>query len=260
MRVPLREWNSRGARLRGESMIGSRISPIAGAALLSVAVAGAAQAGYWEAVYDFAPASMVETTNPGGVYLDPLSGQITVQYDAASSMAPLTGARLVAGNTRVSLSQPAGILTVTGVTDVALSPPPGGTPGTLSGAALQFAVVANSTTSGFLHCYDGTGPGGVCSAFFGTPSSNPIPQTGTGPFSFPQFNFSATAGVGDFVASPQTATPQPSVTTVTQYIGREISRVWVPDAAAPMLGSAGTTLLLTGMLFSGWRNARRRRG
>ena len=237
----------------------SRISSILAAALLSVSLAGAAQAGFWEVVYDFAPASEVVTTNPGGIFQDPLTGQITVQYDAVSSMAPLTGARLVAGNTKVTLLQDAGILAVTGETDVALSPPPGGTPGALSGAALQFAVIANSTTSGFLHCSDGPGTGGVCSAFFGTPSSNPIPQTGMGPFTFPQFNFSMTAGVGDFFASPAVSMPQAGVTTVTQYAGREISRVWVPDAAAPMLGGVGTTALFAGMLFSGWRNARRGR-
>ena len=183
------EWNLARSQAPGGSMSRSRISSIFAAALLSVVVAGAAQAGYWEAVYDFAPASMVETTNPGGVFLDPLTGQITVHYDAVSSMAPLTGARLVAGNTRVIISQPAGVLTVTGDTNVALSPPPGGTPGTLSGQFLNLAVIANSTTSGFLHCYDGGGT--ACNTFFGTPGSNPIAQTGSGPFTFPQFTFSS---------------------------------------------------------------------
>lgn len=234
---------------------GTRI--LAVAALLTL-LAGAANAGYWKTIYDFAPGSIVTTTNPGGVFMDPLSGTIEVHYDAPTSVAPLTGARLVAGNTLVMLSQAAIILTVTGTTNVALSPPPSGTPGTFSGGVnLNFGVIASSTTTGSLHCADFTGPGGVCSTFFGTPASTPIPQTGSGPFTFPMFVFTATAGVGDFTAPPVVQFPQPSVTTSTAYVGREISRVWVPDAAAPMLGTAGTSVLLMGMLLSGWRSSRR---
>jgi hypothetical protein len=228
--------------------------------LLLLGLAGSAQAaGYWEVEYDWAPSSDVETTNPGGVFNDPLVGKIKIQYDAASSGAPLTAARLVSGNTNVLLSQAAGVLTVTGNTDVAMSPPPGGTPGTLAGAVLNLAVVTNSTTSGFLHCYDGTGPGGLCSLFFSSISaSNTIPQGGSGPFTFPQFNFVATAGVGDFTAPVVTQYPQLSVTTRTSYVGKELSRVWVNAVGAPTMGVAGSGLLVGTLLLSGVRRARRR--
>lgn len=229
--------------------------------LLALGLAGSAQAaGYWEAVYDFAPGTNVETINPGGTYNEPLTGTITIQYDAASSGAPLTAARLVAGNTKFIFSQPAGVLTVTGDTMVLLSPPAGGTPGTLAGAVLNLSVVADSTTSGFLHCYDGTGPGGVCAGFFGGVSaSNTIPQADSGPFTFPQFNFVATAGVGDFTAPDVVSFPQMSVTTTTSYVGREISRVWVEAVGAPTMGVAGSGLLIATLLLSGVGRARRRR-
>jgi len=228
-------------------------------ALLAFLLAGsAAQAGHWSAVYDLAPGSNLQTTNPGGVFNDPITGSMTIEYDAASSGAPLTGARLVTGQIDNMLNQNAGVILLTGSLMNMLSPGTGGTPGTLSGVALNLAVVANHTVSGFLHCTDAVGGTlGACNAFFGTPSTNPIPQTGTGTFQLPTFNFAATAGVGNFTSTASVQTPQTGVTTSTVYVGQEVSRVWVADV--PAMNPAAMGALLTGLLVSGGVLVRRLR-
>lgn len=222
------------------------------ASLLVATFATTAHAGFWSAVYDLAPGSNIVTTNPGGTFVDPITGSMTIFYDAASTGAPLTGARLVQGQIDNTLNQNAVILTVTGTGMNTLTPGPGGTPGTLSGVALNLSVVADHTVSGFLHCADATGPGGVCNIFFGTPASNNIPQTGTGPFQLPTFNFGATAGVGDFTSTAATSMPQAGVTISTTYVGKEVSRTFF--APEP----SGVAMLVPGVLLvAGLRAARR---
>jgi len=211
--------------------------------LLSVAFATASHAGYWEVVYDMAPGSNLQTLNPGGTYNDPITGTLTIQYDTASTVWPLTGARLVAGQLNGSINQAAGVLTVTGANTNVLSPPGSGTPGTLSGNSLNLSVVANHTLSGFLHCYDATGPGGFCSIFFGTPASNTIPQVGSGTFALPRFDFAATAGVGDFTSTAVVSMPQAGVTTTVVYRGKEISRTFVPEPGSLAMLVPGVLLL-----------------
>jgi hypothetical protein len=210
--------------------------------------ASAANAGFWLVHYDLAPASNIVTVNPGGTFNDPVTGKVRMFYDAATIAAPLSNPRLMAGQLDNTLNQPAGILTVTGSIMNALTPGLAGTPGTFSGAALNLSVVANHTVSGFLHCYDVTGPGGVCSIFFsGVPSSNQIPQTGTGPFTMPQLNFtSGTAGVGDFTSTASVQmTPMMSVTTTTTYIGKEILRTFfVPEPSGVAMLVPGALMLM----------------
>ena len=113
-------------------------------------LATAASAGHWEVLYDLAPGSNLQTVNPGGVFNDPVTGTPEIHYDAASTGAPLTGARLMAGQIDNTINQPAGVLTVTGANQNTLIPGAEGTPGTLSGVALQFSVVANHSVSGNL--------------------------------------------------------------------------------------------------------------
>jgi hypothetical protein len=212
--------------------------------LLSATFATAAHAGFWSVVYDLAPDSTVTTDNPGGTFVDPITGSLTMFYDAASTGAPLTGAHLVAGQIDNTLSQPAGVLTVTGTGMNALSPGIPGAAGTLSGAVLDLAAVANHTVSGFLHCYDATGPGGVCNTFFGTPASNTIPQTGSGTFGLPNFNFASTAGVGDFTSDAAVSMPLAGVTVTTVYVGKEVSRTfYAPEPTAVAMLVPGVILL-----------------
>jgi len=221
--------------------------------LVVLVLATSAHAGYWTATYDLAPGSGFETVNPGGTYNDPITGTLTIEYDAATSGAALSGARLVAGQVNNTLNQPAGVLTVTGTGQNALSPGLGGTPGTLAGAALNLAVVANHTISGYLHCYDATGVGGFCSIFFGgVTASNTIPQTGSGTFQFPRFDFATTAGVGDFTSTTVVSMPLSGVTVSTVYVGREISRVWTAGPpAVPFMGPLAIGAVSAGLLASG---------
>lgn len=238
----------------------SRVLRLSGLALLLVVVAGTANAGYWKAVYDLAPGSSNTTVNPGGTFVDDIGGSLEVHYDAASSGAPITGARLVAGNTSGSISQPAGVLTVTGTNAVALSPPGGGTPGAVGATIVTFAVITNSSTTGFIHCTEATPTASsLCPTFFsGVPASDNIPQSSTGPFTFNPFTFTTTAAVGDFTSPPIVMTPLPGVTTNTVYAGREISRVWVDVVGAPTMGLAGSGVLIAGLLMSGWKVTRRK--
>lgn len=219
--------------------------------LVVLGFATSAHAGYWTATYDLAPDSGFETVNPGGTYNDPITGTLTIEYDAATSGAALSGARLVAGQVNNTLNQPAGILTVTGTGQNLLSPGLGGTSGTLAGAALNLAVVANHTISGYLHCYDLSGV--FCSAFFGgVPASNTIPQTGSGTFQFPRFDFATTAGVGDFTSTTVVSVPLSGVTVSTVYVGREISRVWTASPpAVPLMGPLAIGAVSAGLLASG---------
>jgi hypothetical protein len=224
--------------------------------LLVAGFATSAHAGFWLAVYDLAPGSNTVTSAPGGPFTDPITGSLSVFYDAASSGAPLTGAHLMKGQINGSLSQPAGVLTVTGTTMNLLLPGPGGTPGTLSGASLSFSVVTDHTVSGFLHCADLTGAGGFCDIFFGTPSSTPMPQTGSGTFPLPRFDFAATGGVGDFTSTSSVQTPISGVTVTTTYVGREVRREWyVPEPTGISMLVPGVLLLFG--LRARWRPSAR---
>jgi hypothetical protein len=223
--------------------------------LVVLVAAGSAQAGYWAVQYDLA-GSNLETVNPGGTYNNAVTGTLNVEYDATSSVAPLLGGRLVSGTIDGTIDQDAGLLYVTGANSNVLNPGMGGTPGTLSGDKLNLAVIADHNVTGYLHCADATGPGGFCSTFFGTPASNNIPQTGTGPFTLPPLTFTATAGVGDFIGGPVVSAPQASVTTSLTYVGQEVSRTWVEDAV-PVIGTGGLVALLGGLLLTGLAVARR---
>jgi hypothetical protein len=224
--------------------------------LLSLAllgIAGSANADHWKVIYDWEPGSTNTTINPGGTFVEDILGKIEVQYDAVSSGAPITGARFVGGNSSGFINQPAGVLTVTGFNNRVFSPAPNGTPGAFSGLKVTFPAILPTSLTGFLHCYGGA----ACTGFFGTPSSTPIPSNTIGAFTFNAFTFAATAGVGDFVSPTITSFPQASVTTMTKYVGREISRVWVGNV--PSMGIAGSGVLVAGMLLSGLNSARRKR-
>ena len=228
--------------------------------ILSLVLGGAAHAGYWEATYDLT-GSTATTTNPGGVFVDPITGTLTIRYEAASSGAPLVAGRIVAGTISNTISQPAGLLTVVGANTNTLMPGPNGALGVLSGTTMGDSVVTDHEITGFLHCYDpGGGTAGNCAAFFGgVPASNPMPQTGQGPFAMPAFSFTGpTAGVGDFTGAPQTATPLPGVTIVTNYVGAEISRTWnAGPSRVPIFGAGGVAVLLGGLVATGIGIARR---
>ncbi len=222
--------------------------------LLSLALAGSAHAGYWDVTYDLAGSSAT-TTNPGGIFVDPITGTLTIRYEAASSGAPLVAGRLVAGTISNTISQPAGLLTVTGNNNNTLLPGPNGALGVLSGTTMDLAVVADHDLTGTLHCSDpGGGTAGNCAAFFsGVPASTPMPQSAQGPFSLPNFNFTgSTAGVGDFTGDPQTTSPLPLVTIVTNYTGAEVSRTWVNGPSrVPVFGAGGIAVLLGGLVATG---------
>ncbi len=225
--------------------------------LLSASLAGSASAGYWEVVYDLAPGSTLVTKDPlGSLHTDPITGTLTVRYNAATQSAPLTSAKLIAGHTNVQIYQPRFFFVWTGSTDVNLIPQVGGTPGVLNGATLTFGVVANSSTTGFLHCNENLTTGGQTGNCFlaGMVHTLPFPQTPTGPGPFPhplpKLVFAPTAGVGGFTSTVNTQTVYRGASTDTLYttfVGREINRVWTEPV--PSISSGGLALL-GGLLFA----------
>lgn len=208
-----------------------------GVLLASVLAAGSAQAGYWEVLYVLQGTS--KTTTPLGTDLDPLVGTMNIEYDAASTGAPLSGtARLMTGFWHVDLELPPPII-ITGSTNTTLVPGTGGTSGSLSGANLALATVADTDSTGFIHCYTNC-------ALAGMPTSSPVPQTPTGtapipwffnPFSFP----GGTAGFGDWMGDSPPIVTQTSmgltITVTTDYTGREALRRFCPlpsDCSTPI--------------------------
>ena len=127
----------------------------------------------------------------------------------------------------------------------------GGNPGTLTRASLTFGVLADSSTTGFLHCNESLTTGGQTGnrllagmvhtqSFLQTPAGpGPLPQ------SLPLFVFtSATAGVGSFTSTVLTQTVQTAIFTITfysTYVGREVSWMW--HAPLPSLSPMGVALL-----------------
>ncbi len=229
--------------------------------ILSLALSGGAQAGYWMVEYDLAGSSLA-TTNPGGNYTDPITGTITIEYPAASSGAALDAGRLVAGTIEGTINQDAGIIIVTGENTNVLNPGLYPASGTLTGATLNLPVVANHTVTGYLHCAETTIPG-ICSAtgvFTGIPASTDIPQSGSGTFPIPPLVFTgAPAGNGNFQGTGPVQTAGPGVTTQVTYVGSEVSRTWVAsDLPVPVFGAAGTIAVLAGLLATGYGINRRR--
>jgi hypothetical protein len=225
--------------------------------LLAASLSGPAIAGYWDVQYDLAPGSFLETMDPtGSNHIDPITGTLTVRYDAATQSAPLSSAKLVAGHTNVQIYQPRIFFLWTGSTDMNLIPTVGGTPGTLSGASLTFGVVVDSSTTGFRHCKENVTASGQTGNCFlaGMTHSVPSPQTptGPGPFpqSFPKFVFtSGAAGVGGFTSTVWTQTYWSGsgfVTLSSTYVGREVSRVW--HEPVPSISFGGLALLGSLML------------
>jgi hypothetical protein len=216
-----------------------------------------ANAGHWEVVYDLEGSTLLTTDPVGGQDIDPIIGTMTAHYDTpGTATAPITGARLVAGHTFGDMYQPSALLTMTGTTDTVLIPQTGGAPGTMTGATINWAIVADSSRTGFLHC---TSPGTACTAF-GMPQSFNVPQTPTvnnpPPHPFPnqalsgRLNWiftSGTIGTGNW-----TAPPVPDQVTLkgfligleTTYQGREISRTFVPEPNAILLLASGAGLLV----------------
>ena len=233
-----------------------------------VASLGFAISGYWEVEYDLAPGSTLQISSIMGTDIDPITGTLTVRYDAATQSAPLTSVKLLQGHTNVqaSWSIPA-VFLITGTTDMNLIPQVGGTPGTLNGATLTLGVVADSSTTGFLHCNESGGQTGNC-VLAGMIHTLPMPQTPTGPGPFPQtfpkFVFtSGTAGVGSFTSTVLTQTVRTGVFTVTlyaTYVGRSVSRVWTEPV--PSISSGGFAVLgvaVFGIALAGLAVQRRRR-
>jgi hypothetical protein len=202
------------------------------ALLATVLAASSAQAGYWDVLYVLDGTSTTNT--PLGPDDDPIAGSMTIQYDAPSSGAALSGsARMMTAswNTWLGLS---GLVSLTGFTNTDLLPGAGGTSGTLSVANLTLATVADSASTGYIHCYAGCGLAGM-------PVSSPQPQTpppGTYPWFFNPFVFTGgAAGTGDWTGSSPpivTVTSMGLTVTVTlDYVGREIDRRWCDSAADP---------------------------
>ncbi len=209
---------------------------------LSLFVAGSASAGYIEVTYDLA-GSTVTTTTPLGTDADPLTGTLVVRFGATTASAPITSATLVGGDTFVSIDQP-GIFTITGTTTTVLSPGAGVVATGLGANAVTFPAIPASI-NGFLHC---RGTVALCNlANFVASVASPI--TGSAA-TFPSFVFGGGVANGGFLGSlVSTITTPVTVTAVTQYVGTETGRIFVPEPGGlALMGSGIAGLALLGAL------------
>ena len=216
--------------------------------------AGAATAGYWEVVYDLAGSNAHTTIiNPANMAIiseddDPITGSWTVQYEATSSVAPLLVGRLVdPSSTHVDISQSGGgILLITGSSDLTLIPPLWGTYGGLTGQTMNLGIVADSNTTGFIHCQ-----AGACGlAGFVTSAPQGLTPSGSGPFpqTFNPLVFTgAGAGNGNWTNGTRTITVLSGAflnQQKTSYQGQEVMRTWhVPEPTAGLLLVPGIAML-----------------
>jgi len=217
-------------------------------------IGGSAGAGYWEVVYDLAGSTNTTiVTAAASTDIDPITGSYTILYDTpGTATAPITGARLVAGNTHLSMSQNPGPFILTGSINTVLTPPTGGTVGTITGATLSGLSGIPNAVTGWIHCYDVFNP---CSAA-GYVNSGTVPMTPTAsvPFAVGDLIFTGTGtapvGNSDFTSTGVTTTIPPTtgqpftVSLITVYVGKEISRTFVPEPSRWMQLTAGVACLL----------------
>jgi hypothetical protein len=209
---------------------------------LGLFVAGSASAGYLEVTYDLA-GSTVTTTTPLGVDVDPLTGTLVVRFGATTALAPITSATLVGGNTFVSINQP-GIFTITGTSNTVLSPGAGVAATGLGANAVTFPAIPASI-NGFLHCIGSTA---LCNlGQFVASVASPI--TGSAA-TLPALVFAGGVANGGFLGSLTSVITQPvTVTAVTQYVGTETGRIFVPEPGGlALMGSGIAGLALLGAL------------
>ena len=154
----------------------------------------------------------------------------------------------------------AGVFILTGFSKADMVVPPYGQYGTLSGSTFDMGIVADSSTTGYLHCTSGS-----CSAAGFTLSiQKPLTPTGSGPFPLTllPWNFGASAAgapgapwtspvLSTTIPANPPATPYTNIIQ-TQYVGAEISRTFVPEPS--ML-----TMLLPGIGLLGALGLSRRR-
>jgi hypothetical protein len=206
-----------------------RIALLLGLLTVLLAVGGSARAGY--------PALSIQET-------DPLTGTFTIQYDTpGTATTPITGARLVAGAYQVIMNQTWNqIFTLTGTTDTTLQPPaPLGTAGMITGATLSGFTNVPTTVMGSIHC---TNNQFDCSVG-GFTNSVPQPQLAT-PVDLGKFVFTGAVGTSDFTSTGAqiTVSGPPPVEITTTYVGKEISRTFVPEPTRWMQMIAGAACLL----------------
>lgn len=224
-----------------------------GALAVLLGIGGTANAGYWSVVYDLA-GSTTTTIVPAASLtdIDPVTGSFTIEYDTTGvASTPVTGARFVAGSQNLSMSQTnAGLFFLTGSINTVLTPTTGGEVGALNAPTITFPSIADSSVTGFIHCVNGAFN---CTAA-GFTNSVPTPQTPTGAGPFPVnlgklvFNniFTATVtATNSFTSTGVTVTVPsvPPVTLITTYVGKEISRTYVPEPTGWMQLAAGVGFL-----------------
>lgn len=217
-------------------------------------IGGTASAGYWSVVYDLAGSTTQTIVTAASLTdVDPVTGSFTIEYDTPGvASTPVTGARFVAGDQNLSMSQTnAGLFMLTGSINTVLTPTAGGEVGAIGASTITFPPIADSAVTGFIHCTNGAFN---CTAA-GFTNSVPTPQTPTGAGPFPVslgalvFNniFTATvAATNSFTSTGVTVTVPsvPPVTLVTTYVGKEVSRTFVPEPTGWMQLATGVGFLL----------------
>jgi len=225
-------------------------------AALSLALAigftfvGTANAGVITATYDLT-GSTLTTTSLLGSDTDQITGQVTIQYGAASINGPISWAALVAGSATTTIINPntqpgGGQLTLNGSTTTTVTAPGAGGP---IGAATVLLSPAPAQVTGSIHC-----TGGIC-GLAGFTASVPQPQTGPGVVALATVGgvvfTSGQAGLGNWAGVPYTLTQAGGQATLTfAYVGQEVSRTFVPEPGTASLLGLGLAVLAGAGSFS----------
>ena len=227
--------------------------------LFGVLVAASAGATvWWESKYDLTGSlttvniydPLLPPPNPPALSTPhPMTGTFTVQWGAASVSAPITLGRIMGGIANTDQFVDAGIFILTGITTNSPVVPPYGQYGPVAGSVFSLGVVADSSTTGYLHCTVG-----ACAvAGFSLSVQRPMTPTGPGPFPMPlpAWSFTGAAGApgGSWTSPAFTTTIPPTTATPflntiqTQYVGQEISRTFVPEPGSLSMLLSGAGLL-----------------
>lgn len=239
-----------------------------GTLAIVLGVSGLANAGFWEVSYDMT-GSTVFTSAGGTTNVDPITGNWKLQYDGPKA-GPVTGAKAVAAKYTLHVNNPSGgLFLLTGPTTTTWLPD-GNEVNTVNPTTITMGPIADAKIRGFLHCHNGIFNCTAAGFTHTTPKPQTPPASSVNPVLIGQLQFTGLAGNSDFTSAPVVQTIPPTttspftVTLISTYVGKEVSRYWISgDVPAMSTGGKvglGILLLLGGtstLAFSRRRGIRR---
>jgi hypothetical protein len=241
-----------------------RLISLLGALAIIVGVSGLANAGYWSVSYDLT-GSTIFTNAGGSTNIDPVVGTWRINYDGPYA-GPVSGANMAAGRHKLLQSNPAGgLFLLTGVIDTTLLPD-GSEVNAVAATAITMGPVADARIRGFIHCYNGIFNCTAAGFTHTTQKPQTPPAGSTNPVNIGKLQFTGVVGNSDFTSTPQTQVIPPNpptspvtVTLISTYVGKEVSRYWI-TGEVPAMSTGGLIGLGLFLLLGGTSTLALRRG